>query len=303
MKKRVLSLTLAVLIILTALAALVSCAGDDTPDVDFYVELIGSSYDSSTDTTHVNLKVRVDNYTEGRDVSAYKFKLSFYSSYGRLLNTEECERSGIRIAEGSYERIEWNDYGTSDGFYVTGDVANVTVTPISVSFHSDTVSSGSDDGSDDDGYGAKDDVSDSASVWGWITFALGVICVVIAVVLICNGFSEDEEGYMMGAAGLSIGTLILFIISGALLGGFAGIGIFWLFLVISWIVWLFTLIFAFVLADGFECGYAGIASFAALASAATVAALTVLGAVWLFWVLFAASIVLGFISMVGLGEL
>jgi hypothetical protein len=100
-----------------------------------------------------------------------------------------------------------------------------------------------------------------------------------------------------------IATLILFIISGALLGGFAGIGIFWLFLVISWIVWLFTLIFAFVLADGFECGYAGIASFAALASAATVAALTVLGAVWLFWVLFAASIVLGFISMVGLGEL
>ena len=302
MKKRVLSLTLAVLVILTALMALVSC-GTDEPDVDFYVELIGSNYDSSTDTTHVNLRVRVDNYTEGRDVSAYKFKLSFYSSSGRLLNTEECERSGIRIAEGSHERIEWNDYATSDGFYIKGDVANVTVTPISVSFHSDTVSSGSDDTVEDDGYGAKDNVSDSASVWGWITFALGVICVVIAVILIINGFSEDEEGYMMGAAGLSIATLIFFIISGALLGGFGGIGIFWLFLVISWIVWLFTLIFAFVLADGFECVYAGIASLAALASAATVAALTVLGAVWLFWVLFAASIVLGIVSMVGLGEL
>ena len=303
MKKRVLSLTLAVLVILTALTVLVSC-GTDEPDVNFYVELIGSNYDSSTDTTHVNLKVRVDNYTDGRDLSAYKFKLSFYSSSNRLLNTEECERSGIRIAPGSYERIEWDDYGSSDGFYISGDVAKVTVTPITVSFHSDTSSSGSGSGSgNDNGYGASDDVSGANSVWGWITFALGIICLVIAVVLIFNGFSEDEESFVMGAAGLSIATLILFIISGALLGGFSGIGIYWLFLVITWIVWLFTLIFAFVLADGFECVYAGIAAFAALASAATVAALTVIGAIWLFWVLFAASIVLGIVSMVGLGEL
>ena len=104
MKKRVLCLTLAVLVILTALMALVSC-GTDEPDVDFYVELIGSNYDSSTDTTHVNLKVRVDNYTDGRDLSAYKFKLSFYSSSNRLLNTEDQSTAMLGGAESLFHLL------------------------------------------------------------------------------------------------------------------------------------------------------------------------------------------------------
>ena len=275
---------------------LFSCA-DNTPDVHFYVEVFELNYDPSMDATHIKPIVMVDNHAEERDISAYKFTLSFYSSADELLDTKECERSGIRIAPGDYDMVEWDDYGSSDGFYISGNVATVTVTPVTVSFHSGATSSGS---GDDGRYGAKDDVSAANKIWGWRTFALGVICAIIAIALVISVISKGEESIITGYAVLLllIATFILFIISGALLGGFDGIGIYWLFFAISWIVWLI----ATLATTGYTMNVAGscaiISIIGSIVAAAAMTALTIFGLVWLFWVLFVVSIVVGCLVLV-----
>ncbi len=304
MKKR--SIAVAALLLLTCmlLSVLVSCAASE-PQVSISAEIIGSTYDEISDTTFVRINVRCVNYTDGRDLSRYSFKLRFYSDSGRLLDTKECEKTGVRIGEGESQTVEWKDYQLSEGFVINGNVGRVSAVPVSVSFHTDTASGSSDSGSygeEDEGFGFKTNVSTSRSVWGWILFAVGIIAAVISVILNFNGMAEDEEEFTMGATGVGIAGILLFIISGGLLGGFSSLGLYWLFIVIIGIAAVLAMIFAFILADAFEEGWAALASFSLTACGLAFGALTVLGLVWLFWVFFALGVGLLLFSMPGLGE-
>ncbi len=280
----------AALLLAALVLALVSCTSNKA-DVSLDVTVLGSKYDIASNQTFIRLEVRCVNNTSRHLLTAYSFKLQFYSDDGRLLDTKNCADSDVKLGAGESVTVEWRDRELDEGFLIDGDVVHVKAVPREIDLEYQPP------GSSSAFINSDTELSPSRETWGSVVNALGLIITVIAIIAIISAYSNDN-GVSLVALVTSVLSLILSASSGFIYGGFASIDIYWIFVAIlgvSSVAGAICQLRAFSL-DGetvFNCG-----SIAILMAAIAITALTLLAWVPVFWVAFALSVLLSLISII-----